>query len=200
MRKIATLAVALVMTLSMAGMAQAKAPKQVKNCNGTYQNVTLKSVTVRSGSSCTLKNVVVTGGVHAMKGAVNLYVLDSTVGRNIQANGVRNNVVIGQSGCKYDPTVGNNVHVTNSHNVLICWVSAKNNIMVTANDGRVTVRDSVAGNNINVTRNRAYISDGNDTDHNHPEWVRVLRNKYGNHLFVTNKERPRTVVRGNTLS
>lgn len=196
MNKIMTALVTFALAFSFAGTASAAGkPVTLKDCNSTYENVTLKSVTVLEGSSCVLKGVTVTHGVHAKKGAENLSVLDSTVGRNIQANGVTENVVIGQSGCKFDPTVGNNVHVTNSHNVLICWVSTKNNIMVTRNDGKVTVRDSVAGNNLMVTRNKKFVADGSEA-HRFPEWVRVFRNGYDNNLFTSNPART-VKVKGN---
>lgn len=203
MKKIMALLASLVMALVVLAAPTANATGYVnsvptiKACDGVYKNVTLKRVTVRAGDSCVLKNVTVLGGVHAKKGAVDVKVLDSTVGRNIQVNGATGDVHIGQSKCTYDPTVGNNVHVTNSHNVLICWVSTKNNIMITRNDGRVTVRDSVAGNNLTVARNKAYNGDG-PTDHNHPAWVRVLRNQYDNNLFTNNPARKTTVVRKNT--
>lgn len=161
-----------------------------KGCDGVFDASAgvQKKVTVKRGQSCTLEEgLVVRGGVHAKKGAKNLYV-HTTVGRNIQANGVTGTVHIGPKSCKYDPPVGNNVKVRKSHNVLICWVTAKNNIEVTDSDGRITVRDSVAGNSIKVNRNRAYSADG-PVRHNRAGAIRILRNEYGNHLQTKHNNR-----------
>jgi len=196
MKKIFALIAALAMVLAFMGVANAQSqPKNIR-CDSTVTGGTYKNVTVRSGDSCTLSGVTVTGNVHGMKGSVDISILDGTVAHNVQVNGSTGTVRIGnKTGCKYDPPVGNNVHVTNSHNVVICYVNADNNIMVTRNDGRVTVRDSSAGNNLSVSRQLPYVSDGNDNDHRHPEYVRILDNTWGNHLFHSNPQRPRTIVR-----
>lgn len=198
MNKIIVFIASLFMIVAMSGAAQAHGGAQPKNlrCDGVVTGGTYKNVTVNSGDSCTLSDVTVTGNVHGKKGSVDISILDGTVAHNVQVNGAVGTVRIGNKiGCKYDPPVGNNVHVTNSHNVAICYVNADNNIMVTRNDGRVTVRDSSAGNNLSVSRQLAYVSDGNDKDHRHPEYVRILDNTWGNHLFHNNPERPRTIVR-----
>jgi len=111
---------------------------------------------------------------------------------------VTGTVLIGPTGCKFDPLVGNNVHVTKSHNVLICFVTTRNNILVTGNDGRVSVRDSVAGNNIHVDRNRAWVKDG-PVRHNRPGAIRLLRDTAGNHIHVFHNDDSRVLIlKGNS--
>ena len=200
MKKVLVLLAALAVMLGF--VTPASAAPQAKNlrCDSVVTGGTYKNVTVNSGDSCTLVDVTVLGGFHAKRGAVNVSLKDTTVGHNIQVNGATGNVFIGnKSGCRYDPVVGNNVHVTNSHNVLICYVTADNNIMVTRNDGKVTVRDSVAGNNLMVKNQKAFVSDGKDS-HKNPDYVRILDSQYGNHLFANNPERTKTVVRNVTKS
>lgn len=184
------------MALSFMLPASSASVPQNLICDGSYSGGTYRNVTVKSGDSCTLTDVTVTGGVHAKKGAVNVSLRDTNVGHNIQVNGATGNVFIGnKTGCKYDPVVGNNVHVTNSHNVLICYVTADNNIMVTRNDGKVTVRDSVAGNNLMVSHNKPFVSDGGKPDHAHVDYVRILESKYDNNFMHSNPDRDKTVIR-----
>jgi len=172
--------------------SQSAPVKNLRDCNGTYSG-TYRNVTVQQGSSCVLTaDATVVGGVHAKAGAANLYV-HTDVGRNIQANGVTGTVFVGPEGCKYDPTVGNNVHVMKSHNVLICEVQAHNNIMVTGNDGLITVRDSTAGNNIHVDRNLRCVSDGHVT-HRRPGAIRLLRNTADQHIHVFHNDASRRLV------
>lgn len=186
MKKIVALLLAA-FVIATASPAMADSVRNLK-CDGEYSSGTYRNVTVNPGASCVLdEGVTVVGGVHAKKGAENLYV-HVPVGRNIQAQGVTGTVMVGPKGCKYDPPVGNNVMVKDSHNVLLCFVSAKNNIAVTHSDGRISVRDSVAGNNIMVTGNRAYVSDGAE-DHGRPDVIRIFRNEYGNHLFHGKNDR-----------
>lgn len=201
MKKIVALVAALFMALAMAGTAQA-APKQPNvDCNGVLRAADypdgVKNVTVNEGASCTLsEGLVVSGGVHAKPGAVDLLVY-TEVGRNIQALGVTGTVHVGPESCKYDPPIRNNVMVKKSHNVLICWVWSGNNIVVTGNDGQVTVRDSHADNNIMVNRNKKYVADG-PVAHRKPGAIRVLRNEYGNHLFTKGNHKSRVlIVKGN---
>lgn len=201
MKKILAVLAALVMSFVMLGAAPASAGSlpNLKECDGVYGPKEypngFKNVTVQPGDTCVLKNgLTVTGGVHAKKGAKNLIVRTS-VGRNVQANGVTGLVHIGPKNCGFDPPVGNNVHVTKSHDVLICWVTAKNNIMVTANDGQVTVRNSVAGNNIKVSRNKAFVADANDPKHNNVDAIRVLRNVADGHIHLFNNDDSRKIIK-----
>jgi len=189
---IITLAMLTGVALSVAAPTQSAPVKNLKDCNGTYSG-TYRNVTVQAGGSCTLSpGATVLGGVHAKKGAANLLVY-TDVGHNIQADGVTGTVIIGPPGCKFDPVVGNNIHVNASHNVLICETTTKNNILVTDNDGRVTVRDSVAGNNIHVDRNRAWVKDGGE-HHNRPGAIRLLRDSAGNHIHVFHNDPSRVLV------
>jgi len=163
----------------------------VKNCDTTLHG-TVHNVTVLAGSSCTIPaGVTVTGGVHAKAGAANLLV-DTNVAHNIQAKGVTGLVQIGPPTCKFDPLVGNNVHVFKSHDVLICQVTTKNNIMVNHNDGQISILDSHAGNNIMVNRNLPFVPDNPPSTHSNPDWIRVFRSTAGNHIKEFGNQR--TVV------
>lgn len=193
---VVALAVLLIL-LFVTAPSDAAPVKNLNNCDGVYSG-TYKNVTVQSGGSCTLTaDAVVLGGVHAKKGAKNLYVHTAT-GRNIQAHGVTGTVHVGPVGCKYDPPVGNNVMVKDSHNVLICYVHAGNNIKVTDNDGCITVRDSIAENNLTVSRNDRFTGNCN-LSHRRPGAIRVLNNGYGNHLTVTANSGRLEIVKGNGL-
>lgn len=155
---------------------------------------TFKNVKVKKGDSCYIIDSTITGNVLA-NGAVDVSIIDTAIGHNVNVNAASGDVYVGSRGCKYDPVVGNNVKVHNSHNVLICWVSADNNIMAKQNDGRVTVKNSSAGNNIMVTNQDPYVSDGGDTDHRNPDYVRIIKSTYGNHVKYDNPERPKTVLK-----
>ena len=179
--------------LSLTATSAPSAPvKNLRDCDGTYSG-TYRNVTVQAGGTCILTSgATVIGGVHAKSGAANL-IVHSAVARNIQAMGVTGTVLIGPAGCKFDPLVGNNVHVTKSHNVLLCLVTTKNNILVTDNDGRVTVRDSVAGNNIHVDRNRRWVKDGG-AGHSRAGAIRLLRNTADNHIHVFHNDASRVLI------
>lgn len=181
------------LALSLTATSAPSAPaRNLRDCDGTYSG-TYRNVTVQAGGTCILTSgATVIGGVHAKSGAANL-IVHTAVARNIQAMGVTGTVLIGPAGCKFDPLVGNNVHVTKSHNVLLCQVSTKNNILVTDNDGRVSVRDSVAGNNIHVDRNRRWVKDG-ATGHVRAGAIRLLRNTAGNHIHVFHNDASRVLI------
>lgn len=201
MKKILAYIAALLVGLSitMTPLASAAPVQNLKDCDGVYSG-TYRNVTVQPGGSCALTaKATVLGGVHAKKGAKNLYV-HTTVGRNIQAKGVTGTVQVGPAGCKYDPPIGNNVHVSDSHNVLICWVAAKNNISVTTSDGRITVRDSSAGQNIRVDRNLAYVKDGGSPGHAHPGTIRLLHLRAGGHVTSKGNDPSRKIVRKNIVA
>jgi hypothetical protein len=89
----------------------------------------------------------------------------------IFVNGATKRVVIGSDGCKVDPYTGRNLKVFGSHNVAICEMAVRNNIMVKATTGNVLVRDSIACNNLMVT----------DSNVAH---LRVVRNWYAINLMV----------------
>ncbi len=191
----AIIAVELVCLLAW-GVAEpsgAAPPARDLTCDGTYRNVTVKNVKVEPGASCTLVDSTVLGNVHA-RDAVDVLVLDTDVAHNINVMGATGDVKIGNAvGCSFDPSTGNNIMVKKSHNVLICRQDVDNNIMVTGNDGRITVSDSAAGNNIMVNRNRAFVPDG-DATHSVPGAIRVIRCTVRGHLFTKGNDPSRTVV------
>jgi len=159
----------------------------VKSCNTTLHG-TVHNVTVQAGDTCIIPaDVTVTGGVHAKQGAANL-IVQADVAHNIQAKGVTGLVQIGPPNCRFDPLVGNNIHVFKSHHVLICQATVDNNIMVTGNDGQISILDSTAGNNIMVNRNLP-MTGPPLTGHRHPEWIRVFRSTAGNHIHEFHNQR-----------
>lgn len=160
---------------------------------GTYTGVT-----VPKGASCFLRNAVVTGNVKALHGAVNVFIVNTRVDRNINLRGVTRNVKIGPGDCKVDPIVGNNIRVTRSHNVLICLMSVHNNITVTRNDGRITLTANTAGQNISVNDNLAYHHLVGDGHHRKIAAIRVRHNVAGRHIKVTGNEDRPLILRHNT--
>lgn len=181
-------------TAALTGLAAPvqAAPKALV-CEGTVTGGTYFSVRVPAGASCTLIGAKVTHGVRA-KDAANVILLDTDVARNVNIRGTTGMTEVGQSGCKQDPVVGNNLMIRRSHNVLICQVRAKNQIMVTGNDGMISILDSTA-NNIFVNHNRAFVADNPPSTHRHPEWIRVFRDtarhhihEFGNARHVENRD------------
>jgi hypothetical protein len=160
---------------------------------GTYQRVT-----VPRGASCYLKNAVVNGNLKALHGARNVVVLNTEVGRNIHIRGAKRNVRIGVVGCRFDPPVGNNIKVTRSHNVLICFMTVRNNIMVTRNDGRITLLHNDAGRNINVSNNLAFDRKPGDGHHRRIAAIRLRGNEAGSHIFVRGNDGRGLISRNNS--
>lgn len=168
------------------------------NTKATPFTGTYTSVTVPEGASCYLKNALVTGNFKALHGARNVFIINTEVQRNINISGAERTVKIGTAGCRFDPLVGNNLKVTRSHNVLICFMTVNNNIRVTLNDGRITVRDSVAGQNISVTDNLPYDRQPGDGQNRRIDAIRLLDNVAGRHIVVKrNADRP-LILRNNT--
>lgn len=130
------------------------APPTVR-CTAENPTITADEVTAR-------QTIVVEAGVNCLISGVNakairsngadkLRVIDSTTVRNIMVRNTVRGVVIGNEGCRVDPSVGNNLKVTNTGgNVAICQMSTKNNITVRNTAGRVGVFDNCAGNNLTV--------------------------------------------------
>ena len=155
-------------------------------------------VIVPASASCTIVDSTIKS-LRALPGAVDVKVFDTEVTRNLMVRGATGTVHIGPEDCKFDPVVGNNLVVRNSHNVLICLMSVDNNITVRNNDGRITVRDSSAGNNIKVNRNLAYDPDASDPNTDRAAKIRILRNLADNHIVARGNDSSRVVAaRGNT--
>lgn len=134
----------------------------------------------------------------ALHGARNVFIINTEVQRNIHVRGAERTVKIGPAGCRFDPPVGNNLKVTRSHNVLVCFTTVDNNIHITRNDGRITVRDSVAGQNIHVNNNLAYNRKPGDGTHPSVEAIRLLDNVAGRHIVVKRNAGRPLVLRNNT--
>lgn len=155
------------------------------NTSATPLSGTYKNVRVRPGDSCYLLNARVTGGFQATR-PVTVKILDTPVARNIQIHGATHDVIIGNRGCRFDPTVGNNIKVLNSHNVAICWMTVDNNIKVSGNDGRIALFHNKAGNNISITNNLAYNPNPGDGTHKNIDSIRVRHNRADGHITVRN--------------
>ena len=74
------------------------------------------------------------------------------------------------------PVAGNNIEVTKSHSVAICWMTVKNTSMVRGNDGRISRFHNRAGRNIDASRNAAYRPlPADTTKHKRPGAIRVRK-------------------------
>ena len=134
----------------------------------------------------------------ALHDPVDVLVINTEVQRNIHIKGAQRDVKIGPAGCRFDPLVGNNVKVTQSHNVAICFTSADNNITVTRNDGRIMLRDNHAGSNIAVNNNLPYDRQPGDGQHPDIDAIRLRDNVADRHIVVRrNHDRP-LILEGNS--
>lgn len=187
-------------TVPASSAAEAPGPQKLI-CDNTRSDPytgTYKSVRVPKGASCYLEDAVVLGNLKALHDPVDVLVINTEVQRNIHIKGAQRDVKIGPDGCRFDPPVGNNVKVTRSHNVAICFTFADNNIIVTRNDGRIMLRDNHAGNSIKVNNNLPYDSQEGDGQHPDIDAIRVYDNVAERRISVQrNADRP-LKLRGNT--
>lgn len=200
--KIAAMIAAVMIAMAPAAVAEAQ-PSKPHNvtCSNETLTGTYKNVTVAKNASCTLDGATVLGNVKANR-VYDVLVYDTEVAHNIMVRDSIGDVVVGTKGCKYDPHAGNNVMVKDSHNVLICWETVDNNIKVSGNDGKITVRNSAAGNNIMVTNNDSYTVYDTDTPtkHRKPGAIRVLDSTYDNHLMIKHNADRLVIDKRNTQS
>jgi hypothetical protein len=155
-------------------------------------------VVVPAGASCYMDGAVVLGNFKALHGAVDVYLIDTRVDRNIHIIRAKRDVKIGPRHCKYDPHVGNNVIVTRSHNVAICFTRAENNIAVTRNDGRIILRDDHAGQDIRVVDNWKYHHLVGDGHHRLIGAIRLRDNTAGRHIVVRRNHGRTLLMEGNS--
>jgi hypothetical protein len=157
-------------------------PRQgpIFHCDGTYRGITVKHVRVAPGDTCVLRDSLVTGSFMARRPRT-VQVLDTEVRRNLMVRGATGRVVIGNAGCRLDPVVGNNIAVTDSRHVSICWMTVKNNVRVTGNDGAISLFHNDVGRNIEVSRNERYVPDPS-VRHRHPGAIRIRQNVAGGHI------------------
>lgn len=180
--------------------AQAPGPERLV-CDNTRDDPytgRYASVRVPKGASCYLRNAVVLGNLKALHDPVDVIVINTEVQRNIHIKGAQRDVKIGPARCRFDPPVGNNVKVTRSHNVAICFTSADNNITVTRNDGRIMLRDNRAGNNIAVNNNLPYDRQPGDGDHPQVDAIRLRDNVAGRHIVVRRNSGRPLILEGNS--
>jgi len=191
---LATLAL-LLSGISLATPTRAGQAGPIFDCDGTFTGQTFKHVRVSEGATCILRDSTVTGNVMA-RNPRTVKILDTEVGHNIMIRGATRNVIIGNAGCRFDPVAGNNIKVSNSHNVAICWMTVKNNVMVRGNDGRITLLSNNVGRNIDVSRNDKYNPDPADaTNHKRPGAIRLRENSAGGHIKLF-KNHPSRELRG----
>ncbi len=121
-----------------------------ENSTITADEVTAQqTIVVDAGVNCLISGV--TAKAIRSNGADKLQVIDSTILRNIMVRNTVRGVVIGNDGCRADPTVGNNLKVSNTGgNVAICFMHTRNNLTVRNTVGLVGVFDNCAGNNLTV--------------------------------------------------
>ena len=155
-------------------------------------------VIVEEGASCYIEDAVIFSlqADHPENVSILGTSLEHGVQHNVMIRGATGNVVIGNEGCAFDPKVGNNIVVRNSNNVLICQMSVDNNITVTGSHGRVTIRDSVACDNITASRNHAY--DVTDSTHHNAGAIRLLHLRAANHITAVDNS-GRTVIERDTV-
>lgn len=188
----------LALALVVAGIVLTPAPSSAAAdpifvCDGHYKDRTFKHVRVPEGATCVLRDSTVTGNFMA-RNPRTVKILDTEVRRNTMVRGATRDVVIGNAGCRLDPLAGNNIKVTRSHNVAICWMTVKNNIMVRGNDGRITLTHNSVGRNIDVSRNKAYDPDPADaTKHKAPGAIRVKFNEAGGHIRLFKNDRDKLI-------
>src|SRR6266550_4331186 len=84
---LATCVVVLVAGLSSAGATALPAPNDIQ-CNSVQTGVTVRNVTVVSGSTCQLVNSIVTGNVTALAGSY-FQATHTTVRGNVQGKGAQ---------------------------------------------------------------------------------------------------------------
>jgi hypothetical protein len=161
-------------------------------CDGTYTGQTFKHVRVRPGDTCVLKDSTVTGNLMA-RNPRTVKVIDTEVRRNLKIRGATDFVKIGNAGCKLDPVVGNNIQIRESHNVLICYMTTKNNISVTGSDGRISLFHNNAGRHIAVSRNDAYDRDPG-VKHKNPGAIRLRDNTVGGHIRLADNHSSRDLL------
>jgi hypothetical protein len=183
---LSTCAVLLSTTAFLAPSASGSSDDTI--CNGVLPAGVYEDVFVPAGASCfTGAGVTITDTFTAQDPAV-IELIDTPVGHNLYIDGATRHVKIGSVGCRLDPTVANNLHVSDSRNVAICEMTVENNLHVTHSTGRIMVRDNVVCDNIQI-------------QHNDVQALRVWRNRFGNQLQMQdNTVRPdRTFVTGNAL-
>lgn len=142
--------------ISLAGPASASETVVCDNTADTALTGLLDGTVVApEGADCFIENAIITGAFRAIHspGVVSLINTNVLAKGGIFVKGATESVTIGTEGCLVDPYVGRNLKVFDSHNVAICEMSVRNNLMVKRSTGRVMVRDNIACNNLKVTDN-----------------------------------------------
>jgi len=113
------------------------------------------TVVVPEGADCYIQDTTITGAFRAIHspGVVSVTNTHVLAMGGLFVKGATVSVTIGTEGCLVDPYAGRNLKVFDSHNVAICQMSVRNNLMVKRSTGRVMVRDNIACNNLGVTDN-----------------------------------------------
>lgn len=172
-------------------VVETDAPELTK-CVGTIRGDVLNDVVVPRGKDCTLIDVYVNGDVTA-NDSRNVALKGTAVVGDINVDDNRNDFYFGPrgKGCSYDPMVGGTLSVTDSHNVLICFATVCEAVKVNNNDGKITIRTTVADRL--VLKGNNTFRDTDNTNHVNPERIRLIDVDFNTEVISGNA--PRKVVR-----
>lgn len=151
--------------------------------SGTYNNVR-----INRGDTCILLDSYVNGDVTG-KGGRSAYLLDTTVVGDVSLHGFTGDIRIGnKSRCRYDPRIGGNLSIIDSHNVLVCQTTVCKAMRIKHNDGKIAVRDS-ATRRLIVRGNTRFDSDG-PSNHAREHVIRLFNIKADHVSIGANAPRP----------
>jgi len=192
MKRISSILLALVMLLaasvfSLAGSASAARTIVCDNTVASALTGRLQgAVVVPDGADCYVENATITGAFRAIHspGVVSVTNTHVLAQGGIFVKGATESVTIGTEGCLVDPYAGRNLKVFDSHNVAICEMAIRNNLMVKRSTGRVMVRDNIACNNLMVTDND--VLGLRVWDNGYTRNVMIRRNVVANRTIVYN--------------
>lgn len=172
---------------SLAGSASAARTIVCDNTAATPLTGLLRgAVVVPDGADCYIEEATITGAFRAIHspGVVSLTNTHVLAQGGIFVKGATESVTIGTEGCQVDPYAGRNLKVFDSHNVAICEMAIRNNLMVKRSTGRVMVRDNIACNNLMVTDND--VLGLRVWDNGYTRNVMIRRNVVANRTIVYN--------------
>jgi hypothetical protein len=212
-------AVVAVMSAGLTAAPSATATTET-TCDGTIGRRVVERVVVPEGATCRLNgttvrhNVVVgpgeslvahdariLGSVQATEGPRSVRLLDTNVVGNIHVREATGRVIIGNAGCRLDPSAGNNIHlIENSGPIGLCQMTIQGNLHVERNTNTVFLLANRVGNNLHARGNTGRFlrlranrvgtnGSGNfDVDRNRTA-VRLKMNRVSNHLVCRGNNR-----------
>lgn len=213
MRTVNICTAALVAAAGLAALSPAAEATSDTVCDGTIGRRMVDRVVIPNRATCRLngttvrQNVVVSpraslvthnarllGSVQATDGPRSVQILDTNVRGNIHVREATGTVLIGNAGCRLDPSAGNNIHlVDNSGRVGLCRMRVRGNVHAINNTGTVFMLRNRVGNNLHARGNSGdflrlrgnhvgTLSNGNlDVRENRTD-VRLRLNSASNHV------------------